>query len=304
MKLKTQRYSARPQHGALSLVWPSLSRQRLPNARLNECAMRRKIACAIIALTMVGIAVQASMAASFDVVTDFNNTGVQPAPGDPHSFPFTYGTETALNVGFTLLPFFGNTNCSVASGQCTNDGTVDNYYFVQPEQWSGPAIGKVASGGTLTFPGIPGGWHVPDNVLVMMPGGSSFPSPDLVVTRFTAPNAGTFNITGSLTDLESAGIRFTILVDGASVFSASFAGLSLLQGTIPFTIDDVRLQPTSTVDFVVDSLGAQGNDVVGLMATISPSVSVPGPIAGAGLPGLILAGGGLLGWWRRRRRTA
>jgi Ca2+-binding RTX toxin-like protein len=204
------------------------------------------------------------MTTTYDVVRDFNTTGIQRASGDP----FTYATETSLNVGFTLLPYYGNTSSSVGGGLTTTDGTINNYYFQEPLQFSGPCIGAVATGGTLTFtPAIP--IIVPDDVLAMVAGGSEFNAPHLIVTRFTAPSAGVFDITGSFSDLEEASVNLTIVVDGATVFSSSFSGNSPYQSAIPFSLAGISLEAGQTVDFVVDSLGQAANDCVGLKALIT-----------------------------------
>ena len=90
-----------------------------------------------------------------------------------------------------------------------------------------------------------------------------------------------------------------------------------LSGTRPITAPDGTPFPPGFADLQAWIRDANfdpdwmrvGTDIIGGGATFNMAfdlngVTVPGPIAGAGVPGLIFGAGGLLAWWRRRRNLA
>jgi hypothetical protein len=95
------------------------------------------------------------------------------------------------------------------------------------------------------------------------------------------------------------------IVGGGTLIGADYFANGRLATDFPTLTGIAPGQPFNITEvFHLVSNGAGAHLAGAILVDPVASVPVPGPVVGAGLPGLLLASGGLFGWWRRRQKIA
>jgi hypothetical protein len=247
--------------------------------------MNRKLTSVMVVVVAMVVYAQTATATtmSWDSTTDLGTADSIMATNTVGAW--TLGEAAAgTGAGFTALPNY-TTSYAQASG-------------------GSPAwYGSDPTGGAVPNYGLPM-MNFSAGHLVVLPhyaleDGSTLTNGDL---RWTAPQAGTYNVSARWTDLgngatgggpETIGVTVTLAKNGLSLFSDFVAS----EGGIPSVsvARQMTLAAGDTLDFVVNSRGSHWNDPTQLDATIT---TVPEPTTLAlSLSGLL----GLLAYaWRKR----
>jgi hypothetical protein len=214
-------------------------------------------------------------AITYDIANDFSITN------NPNGV-WSYGYENTLGGTLNLYDVKSTSNGIQYWNSSTVNVTGDPTVFYNPTNSS-------ITVGSYTLPAHTNAFHE----------GSL---DQYSVYEFTAPVAGSYTLASSYGRIDTGGTDVHVLLNGntASQLFTTILAPGIKNADVYNTT--LGLAAGDRVDFAV-GWGPNQNyffDSTAIRAAFT--VSVPGPIAGAGIPGLLFAGGGLFAWARKRRK--